>query len=222
MEGILEFKNQKLLENAFVHRSYLNENPSFKLGSNERLEFLGDAVLEFLTSEHLYQKFPQEPEGTLTAYRSALVKTESLAATAKTLKFGERLKLSRGEDDSGGRESEHILANTFEAFLGALYLDQGTEKCRQFLKKVLFPKIEKIIKSGAYKDYKSLFQEIAQEKIGITPTYEVVDEWGPDHDKVFKVAVAIGSERKGVGEGSSKQRAEVEAARDALERLEWL
>jgi ribonuclease III len=221
VEDIFDFKDKELGENAFVHRSYLNEHPSFKLGSNERLEFLGDAVLEFLTSDFLYKKYPQAEEGILTAYRSALVKTETLAERAKKLDFGSRLKLSRGEDDSGGRSSEYILANTFEAYLGALYLDQGIKKCSEFLEEVLFPQIEGIIQSGAYKDYKSLFQEIAQEKIGLTPTYEVVDEWGPDHDKVFKVAVSVGGEQKGIGEGSSKQKAEVAAAKDALQRLGW-
>lgn len=219
---IPKFKNKELLENAFIHRSYLNENPKWKLGSNERLEFLGDAVLEFITSEHLYKTYDQEPEGRLTAYRSSLVKTETLATLAKDLGFGKRLKLSRGEDDSGGRTSEYLLADTFEAFIGALYLDQGIPACREFLEETLFPKLDKIVETKAYQDYKSLLQEIAQEKQNFTPIYKVLDEWGPDHNKTFKVGVIIRGKQEGTGEGSSKQKAEVEAARDALENLNWI
>ncbi len=219
--NIPEFKNKDLLENAFIHRSYLNEHPGCKLPSNERLEFLGDAVLEFLTSGHLYETYDQEPEGRLTAYRSSLVKTETLAALARDLDFGSRLKLSRGEDESGGRESEYLLADTFEAFLGALYLDQGIPACQKFLGETLFPKLGKIVATKAYKDYKSSLQEIAQEKVNFTPIYRVLDEWGPDHVKTFKVGVFIKDKQEGVGEGSSKQRAEVEAARNALEELGW-
>jgi len=215
------FNDKTLFENAFVHRSYLNENPKWKLGSNERLEFLGDAVLEFLTSEHLYKTYDQEPEGRLTAYRSSLVKTETLAALAKDLGFGEKLKLSKGEDDSGGRTSEYLLADTFEAFVGALYLDQGIPACREFLEETLFPKLDEIVKTKAYQDYKSLFQEIAQEKVNFTPIYKVLDEWGPDHNKTFKVGVIIRGKQEGAGEGSSKQRAEVNAAEDALKCLGW-
>ncbi len=216
------FKDKKLFDNAFIHRSYLNENPKWKLGSNERLEFLGDAVLEFLTSEHLYKTYDEEPEGRLTAYRSSLVKTETLAALSKDLGFGNRLKLSKGEDDSGGRTSEYLLADTFEAFLGALYLDQGVPACREFLEETLFPKLDKIVETKAYKDYKSLLQEIAQEKQNFTPIYKVLDEWGLDHNKTFKVGVIIRGRKEGVGEGSSKQKAEVEAARSALEKLNWM
>jgi len=215
------FNDKTLFENAFVHRSYLNENPKWKLGSNERLEFLGDAVLEFLTSEHLYKTYDQEPEGRLTAYRSSLVKTETLAVLAKDLDFGEKLKLSKGEDDSGGRTSEYLLADTFEAFVGALYLDQGIPACREFLEETLFPKLDEIVKTKAYQDYKSLFQEIAQEKVNFTPIYKVLDEWGPDHNKTFKVGVIIRGKQEGAGEGSSKQRAEVNAAEDALKCLGW-
>ncbi len=222
MKKTPKFKNEELLENAFIHRSYLNENPSWKLGSNERLEFLGDAVLEFITSEHLYKTYDQEPEGRLTAYRSSLVKTETLATLARDLNFGEKLKLSKGEDDSGGRKSEYLLADTFEAFIGALYLDQGTPACRTFLEETLFPKLDKIVETKAYKDYKSLLQEIAQERKNFTPIYKVIDEQGPDHNKIFKVGVIIRGKQEGVGEGSSKQRAEVEAARSALENLNWI
>lgn len=217
----MKFKNKDLLENAFVHRSYLNEHPKFKLPSNERLEFLGDAVLEFLTSEHLYKTYDREPEGRLTVYRSSLVKTETLAALAKDLDFGSKLKLSKGEDESGGRKSEYLLADTFEAVVGALYLDQGIPACREFLEENLFSKLEEIVKTKAYKDYKSLLQEIAQEKVNFTPIYKVLEEHGPDHDKIFRVGVFIRDRKEGVGEGSSKQKAEVEAARDALEKLKW-
>ena len=217
-----KFKNSDLLENAFIHRSYLNEHPGWKLGSNERLEFLGDAVLEFLTSEHLYKTYDQEPEGRLTAYRSSLVKTETLAALARDLDFGSKLKLSRGEEDSGGRESDYLLADTFEAFLGALYLDQGAPACQKFLEETLFPKIKEIIATKAYQDDKSLLQELAQEKQNFTPIYKVLDEWGPDHHKTFKIGVIIRGKQEGVGEGSSKQRAEVAAAENALEKLEWV
>ena len=210
-----------MFDNAFIHRSYLNENPSWKLGSNERLEFLGDAVLEFITSEHLYKTYDQEPEGRLTAYRSSLVKTETLAELAKELDFGSQLKLSKGEDDSDGRESGYLLADTFEAFLGALYLDQGTAACRKFLEETLFPKIEKIVATKAYQDDKSLLQEISQEKVNFTPIYKVLDEQGPDHNKIFKVGVIIRGKQEGVGEGSSKQRAEVAAAENALSNLNW-
>lgn len=211
----------QLLERAFVHRSYLNEHPEEK-ESNERLEFLGDAVLEFLTSEYLYKTYPTQPEGRLTAYRSSLVKTESLSRIAKKLGFGEKLKLSRGEDESGGRESEYLLADTFEAYLGALYLEQGLNTCRDFLGKQLFPGLESIVSTKAYRDEKSLLQEIAQEKVNDTPVYKILDEHGPDHDKIFKVGVFIKNKKEGVGEGSSKQRAEVNAAEDALERLGWM
>jgi len=211
-----------VLEHAFIHRSYLNENQSWKRGSNERLEFLGDAVLEFLTSKHLYKKYDKEPEGILTAYRSSLVKTETLAALAKELNFGDKLKLSKGEDDSGGRESEYLLADTFEAFIGALYIDQGIPSCQKFLEETLFPKLEKIIETKAYKDYKSTLQEIAQEKQNATPVYKVLSEKGPDHHKTFTISVIIRDKKEGMGEGSSKQRAEVEAARDALKNLNWM
>ena len=219
---IPEFKDKNLFDNAFIHRSYLNENPKWQLGSNERLEFLGDAVLEFITSEHLYKTYDQEPEGRLTAYRSSLVKTETLAALAKELDFGSKLKLSKGEDDSGGRESEYLLADTLESFIGALYLDQGIPACREFLEETLFQKLDKIVETKAYKDHKSTLQEIAQEKQNFTPIYKVLDERGPDHNKIFKIGVIIRGKQEGVGEGSSKQRAEVDAAKNALESLKWM
>jgi len=214
----IKFNNPKLLENAFVHRSYLNEHPNFELGSNERLEFLGDAVLELSASEKLYHSYPERPEGDLTNFRAAIVCTSSLAEEARKLNLGEYLSLSRGEEESGGRNREYILANTFEAFLGALYLDQDLKTCGGFLEKNLFYKIAEIVESGKYRDAKSTFQEITQEEVGITPTYKVLEEWGPDHAKHFRMGVYLDDHLVGVGEGDSKQEGEQEAARNALEK----
>ncbi len=214
----INFENKTLAKNAFVHRSYLNENPDFELGSNERLEFLGDAVLELATSEKLFKKYPNKPEGNLTNIRAALVCTSSLAEESKRLNLGNYLFLSKGEHDSGGREREYILANTFEALLGAIYLDQGYRTCQEFLEEKLFYKIEEIVKNRKYKDAKSTLQEIAQEEVGITPTYNVLDEWGPDHAKSFRMGVFLNNKQIGVGKGCSKQEGEQAAAQDALER----
>lgn len=214
----IEFNNPKLLENAFVHRSYLNEHPDFELDSNERLEFLGDAILELLASEKLYHNYPKRPEGDLTNFRAAIVCTNSLALEARKLNLGEHLFLSRGEEESGGRDREYILANTFEALLGAIYLDQDLEACRSFLEENLFYKIPEIVESEKYRDAKSTFQEITQEEVGITPTYKVLEEWGLDHAKNFRMGVYLEERLVGVGEGSSKQEGEQEAAKDALEK----
>ena len=216
----IDFNSPELLDNAFVHRSYLNEHVGFEMESNERLEFLGDAVLELLTSEKLYHSYPERPEGDLTSFRAALVCTKSLAAEAGRLGLGEHLYLSRGEEDSGGRNREYILANTFEALLGAIYLDSDFETCRKFLEKNLFYKIEEIVQNEKYRDAKSTFQEITQEEVGITPTYQVLDEWGPDHAKHFKMGAFLGDKQVGVGEGNSKQEGEQEAAKNALENWE--
>jgi ribonuclease III len=204
---------------AFIHRSYLNEHNELGLESNERLEFLGDAVLQFLSSEFLYEKFPKKPEGELTAIRSALVCTTSLAQESKELNYGKKLKLSVGEEETGGRDKDYILANTFEAVLGALYFEKGIDACRKFVRDGLLTKTDIIIKEGRHIDFKSRFQEIAQLKYGITPTYKVIDEWGPDHEKKFKVAVFVGLKQWGSGEGNSKQKAETEAARDGLDKI---
>lgn len=214
----IKFKNPNLLKNVFVHRSYLNEHPSFELPSNERLEYLGDAVLELLVSHYLFENYPKLSEGELTALRSALVKTESLASEAKRLKLGERLLLSKGEEAGGGRKNPYLLANTFEALAGAIFLDQGIETAENFVKKELLYKVQKILKTGL-KDAKSLFQEIAQEKYSITPVYKTLAEWGPDHDKHFRVGVFLGKRRVAEGEGRSKQAAEEAAANEALEGL---
>lgn len=213
------FNDKQLLVNAFVHRSFLNENRSFPLPSNERLEFLGDACLELIVSRYLFDQYPKQPEGKLTNYRSALVNTQSLAKTAKRLKLGDFLLLSYGEEEGGGRESEYILANTFEAFLGALYLDQGYQKAQQFVQENLLPKITEIIKNRAYKDSKSHLQEILQAKEGVTPVYKVLEDWGPDHDKTFRVGVFAKEKKIGEGVGSSKQKAELRAAENGLKEL---
>lgn len=215
----IEIENLDHFKIALTHRSYLNEHRDYKFPSNERLEFLGDAVLQFLTSEHLYKNHPKSPEGLLTNYRAAIVCTKSLAERSKELGYGELLLLSKGEEETGGRDREYILANTFEAVLGALYLDQNINTCRKFLEKTLFPHLKPIIENEEYKDHKSTFQEIAQERFGITPIYQVLSESGPDHAKRFITGVFAGSKKYGEGEGSSKQKAEQAAARDALEKL---
>jgi len=214
----ISIKDRDLFQTALTHRSYLNEHRNYKLPSNERLEFLGDAVLQFLTSEYLFREYPNSPEGDLTNFRAALVCTKSLAEEARHLDYGQHLLLAHGEEESGGRDREYILANTFEAILGAMYLDQPLKTCRKFLEKQLFPKLADIVKNREYKDDKSTFQELTQEDVGITPEYKVLEEWGPDHDKQFKIGVFLGSKKAGAGEGHSKQEAEQAAARNALEK----
>ncbi|OIO45786.1 ribonuclease III [bacterium (Candidatus Gribaldobacteria) CG23_combo_of_CG06-09_8_20_14_all_37_87_8] len=216
----ISFKNKKLLQQAFCHRSYLNENPSFPLDHNERLEFLGDAVLELAVTEYLYNKYPN-PEGEMTNWRAALVNSQSLAKLAGELDFSEFLLLSKGEAKDRGKARQYILANTLEAFLGAFYLDQGFEKPREFIEKHLIKGLPQILKEGSYKDAKSLFQEKSQEKVSITPSYRVVKEWGPDHAKSFVVGVYLDKEKVAEGEGSSKQEAEVAAAQNGLEAKNW-
>ncbi len=214
--NIKRINNINLFITAFTHRSYLNESDQKNIESNERLEFLGDAVLQFISTEFLYNKFKYLKEGVLTAYRSALVNTQSLAEESKRLGFGEFLRLSKGEELNKGRDNTYILANTFEAVLGALYLDQGLKKTKEFLNQNLLYKIDKIIKEKSYKDKKSMFQETVQEREGITPNYKVLREWGPDHNKQFEVAVFIGKKQVAKGKGSSKQKAEINAAENAL------
>ncbi|MBU1016637.1 MAG: ribonuclease III [Patescibacteria group bacterium] len=212
----VSFVNKNLLIKALTHRSYLNEHKDLE-ESNERLEFLGDSILQFLTSEYLYNNYSAQ-EGLLTSYRSAVVRTESLADESTKLGIGDFLLLSKGEEATGGRERPYILANTFEALLGAMYLDRGLDISRKFLEKTIFQKIAEVVQTKRYKDSKSSFQELAQEKKGITPLYKVIKEWGPDHDKKFKVAVFVGDSIEGAGEGNSKQRAEETAAQNALEK----
>jgi len=213
----IEFKNKDLLIQAFCHRSYLNENPGFYLGHNERLEFLGDAVLELVVTEKLYENYPEKPEGDLTNWRAALVNAKILSEIAKGLDFNDFILLSRGEAKEIGKARQYILANSFEAFVGALYLDQGYGVCRDFIDGHLVKELPEIIEKGLFKDAKSKFQEQAQEKEGITPTYKVLEEWGPDHDKHFVIGVFLENRQIAKGEGSSKQEAEEDAAKHALE-----
>lgn len=211
----IHFTDQDLLQQVFVHRSYLNEHRSFRLDHNERLEFLGDAVLELVVTEHLYTTYPN-PEGELTAWRSSLVKGEKLAEVARTLGFSDYLLLSFGEAKSGGREKGYLLANTLEAFFGALYLDQGLEACRSFITTHLLSHLPEILKHKLFIDPKSQLQEYTQANGGKTPVYHVVSEQGPDHNKTFEVAVMLGEEEIARGSGSSKQAAQIAAAEAAL------
>ena len=217
----LTFKNKDFLIQAFVHRSYLNENPDFYLPHNERLEFLGDAVLELIVTQYLYQKYPKKSEGELTNWRAALVNARQLSEIAKDLDFNDFLLLSRGEAKELGKARQYILANTFETLIGAIYLDQGYQACEDFIKKYLTVKLPEIIEKGLFKDAKSRFQEEAQERVGITPSYQVLEEWGPDHAKHFIIGVFFGENLVAKGEGSSKQEAEEEAAKEALAIKNW-
>jgi len=221
LEKTLEhkFKDPELLKIAFTHRSYLNEHRRAGLVHNERLEFLGDAVLELVVTDYLYNKFPSKPEGDLTSWRSALVKTESLAELAETLNLGKHLMMSRGEVKSGGRTRQALLANLIEAIIGALYLDAGYNQAAKFIEKHIVSKLPEILESGSHIDAKSHFQELAQEKMSITPSYKVLEEHGPDHDKHFTMGVYLGKKKYGEGEGSSKQSAQQDAAGTALKKL---
>ncbi|MEK7504008.1 MAG: ribonuclease III [Patescibacteria group bacterium] len=207
--------NLKKLDLAFIHKSYCNEHPG--LPSNERLEFLGDSILSLLVSERLYVLFPTSPEGYLTARRSHLVQTTTLAQKSKDLGYDKLLKLSRGEEDSGGRQNIGLLANTFEAVLGALFLDSGIEASREYLREV-FPDNE-LLAEVELKDAKSLLQEKSQSKNMGTPSYRTLQADGPDHAKIFKIEVVIDGKQIGMGSGSSKQKAETAAAQDALVKL---
>jgi len=213
---IPKFKNQKLLEQAFIHRSYLNETKK-KLESNERLEFLGDSILSSVVSEFLYQEYPNFNEGILTNIRSLLVNTKSLAQVSLELNFGSLLKLSKGEEESKGRQNKSLLADSFEAFVGALFIDQGIDSVKDFLKEVLLFKAEKIVEQKAFKDPKSLLQEKIQAQKQDSPSYRVISEEGPAHAKLFTVGVFVGNMKLGQGEGKSKQEAEEMAAKEALE-----
>ena len=218
----ITFKNRDLLLQALTHRSYLNENPGFGLGHNERLEFLGDAVLELVVTEDLYARFPDKPEGDLTSFRAALVNSKMLSDVSVDLDVNEFLLLSRGEAKDIGRARQFILANTFEAIVGAIYLDQGYGAAKDFIMRVLLPHLDEVLSKKLYKDPKSLFQEEAQEREGVTPNYEVISEWGPDHDKHFIIGVFLGEEKVAEGEGPSKQAAQEEAARNGLRAKGWL
>ncbi len=214
------FKDKNLLQQAFVHRSYLNEHPKCGLEHNERLEFLGDAVLELAVTRHLYKNYPN-PEGELTIWRAALVNSKMLAKTADCLGFNNYLLLSKGEFQDTGRARQFILANTFEAVVGSIYLDQGFEKAKDFIGRVLITELPAILENKLYHDPKSRFQEKAQEKMGITPTYEVLGESGPDHDKQFIVGVFLGEKMIAKGEGPSKQAGQEKAAEAGIKKKKW-
>jgi ribonuclease-3 len=214
----VKFADSSLLERAFIHRSYLNEHSGQGLEHNERLEFLGDAVLELVVTDYLYHNYPN-PEGDLTNWRSALVKTESLAAVAGKLELAQFFKLSRGESNGNARSHALISANAVEALIGAIYLDQGYEAAGQFISKHVISRLPEILESGSWMDPKSKFQESAQEQFGLTPNYRVLDESGPDHDKVFTIGVFVGEKLYGKGSGSSKQAAQQVAAAAALAKL---
>lgn len=216
----IKFKNRNLLRQAHVHRSYLNENPDFELDHNERLEFLGDAVLELAVTEYLYRNY-KNPEGELTNWRAALVNAAMLARHASRLGINDYLFLSRGEAKDTGKAREIILANTYEALVGAIYLDQGMEAARKFIEKDLLFELSEIITKKLYLDPKSRLQEITQDAFNITPTYQVLKEWGPDHARKFKIGVYLNGYLMGEGEGSSKQEAQVRAASEAMKTESW-
>jgi len=210
------FRNIDLLKEAFTHRSFLNENPAWGVPHNERLEFLGDAVLELVITEYLYQKYPKDDEGKLTSIRAALVNYVALSKVARDIGMESYIRTSRGEARDQGKAREVILANAFEALLGALYLDGGYRAVADFIKAHTLASLDDVVSQGLYKDAKSSLQEYAQERFKFTPTYTVVKESGPDHKKIFTVAVIIDGKEAACGEGSSKQEAEVEAAKNAL------
>lgn len=215
------FKNKDLLLTALTHRSYLNENPGWSREHNERLEFLGDAVLELVVTEYLFNNYPQEHEGVMTNWRAALVNANILSKITGEFDLNEYILLSKGEARDTGRARQYILANAIEALIGAMYLDQGYEPCVKFINKFVLKELPAIIEKHLYRDAKSLFQEKAQENVGLTPSYKVLEEWGPDHAKEFRVGVYLGSEMVGQGQGHSKQDAQQMAAEDALAQKGW-
>jgi ribonuclease III len=215
-----KFKDKDLLKTAFVHRSYLNEHPSFDLEHNERMEFLGDAVLELVVTENLYLNFPN-PEGELTNWRASLVNSKMLSKVGAKIKLEDYLYLSRGEQKDTGKARQYILANAMESLIGAIFLDQGWEKAKKFIDAFIYSELPEILENKLYLDPKSNFQEIAQEKTGVTPSYKVVSESGPDHNKIFEVGVYLQDELVARGQGSSKQEAQEDAARVGLEKKKW-
>lgn len=217
----ITFSNKKLLRQAFLHRSYLNEHQEEELKNNERLEFLGDAVLELIVTAYLFERFPDKSEGELTAYRAALVNTHSISEAGKKLDMNDFLLLSKGEARDTGKARQYILANTFEAVIGALYLDQGYDIAEKFIAENLFHTLDKILSERLWQDSKSSFQEQAQEQKSVTPSYKVLEESGPDHDKKFIVGVYLEDELISQGEGRSKQTAEQDAAHNAIHKSGW-
>jgi len=217
----INFKDKEILAQSFCHRSYLNENLDFKRGNNERLEFLGDAVLELIVSHNLFRNHPNKEEGILTSLRAALVNSKMLCKIAKELNFGDFLLLSKGEKKEKGKARQEILANTIEAFIGALYVDQGYDICKSFVEKHIMPKLEMILANEDFIDAKSKFQEIAQAKEKITPRYDLLEEWGPDHNKTFVVGAFLEDKLISKGNGKSKQEAEEAAAEKGLNLKKW-
>ncbi len=218
----VNFKDENLLRQAMVHRSYLNEHADFEIGHNERLEFLGDAVLEIIVTEFLYLNFVDKPEGDLTNWRASLVNAKMLYEVAQEISLDSHLYLSKGESkDKNKKSRQFILANAIEAIIGAIYLDQGIKKCQQFINKHILNKLDDIIENELYLDPKSSFQEKSQEEKGITPHYQVLDEEGPDHAKNFTVGLYIGEDLITTSKGSSKQEAQIKAAAKGLKKLGW-
>jgi ribonuclease-3 len=217
----ITFNNKEMLQQAFIHRSYINEHSGTGLSHNERIEFLGDAVMELIVTDYLFREFPKKPEGELTAYRASLVNTMTISEAATDLGFGDYLMLSKGETRDTGKARAYILANTFEAFIGAVYLDQGYEVASNFVHHSLIKKLDKIIADGSWRDAKSFVQEKSQELESVTPSYKVLHDVGPDHDKIFTVGIYFGTKLIAEGKGSSKQEAETDAARNALEVRGW-
>ncbi len=215
------FKDKDLLKQAFIHRSYINENPSASLSHNERLEFLGDAVLELVVTDYLYTKYPSYTEGELTSVRSALVNAIIISEIASSVGMNDFLLLSKGENKDTGKARQYILANTYEAYVGAVYLDQGYDIVKEFITKSLLHKTDEIVNKKLWRDAKSLVQEKAQEFLNLTPAYKVLSESGPDHDKHFTVGILFGGELVGEGKGKSKQEAEQKAAESALKIKNW-
>lgn len=217
----IAFKEKIVLQQALTHRSYLNEHKDFSLDHNERLEFLGDAVLELIVTHHLYFKFGN-PEGELTTWRAALVNAKMLSQVAKEIGLEPYLLLSHGEaKDANTKARDYILANALEAVIGAIYIDQGYDAAEQFVQKYIIAKLDEVLDLGLFADPKSRFQEAAQEIVGVTPTYKVLEETGPDHDKHFKVGIFLDKELVATGEGSSKQEAQTAAAEEALREKGW-
>ncbi|MDD4930950.1 MAG: ribonuclease III [Candidatus Colwellbacteria bacterium] len=215
--GII-FKNAGILKEALTHRSYINENPEWQFPHNERLEFLGDAVLELITTNHLFKALPKSEEGELTMIRAALVNTKMLAKIAEEMGIGDYLLTSKGAIQIGSKAIETIFADAFEAIVGAIYLDQGYDIAEKFIKERVLSKLDEVKKAG-FKDAKSLLQEEIQERYKVVPTYDILEEKGPEHQKVFRVAVKVNKELEAEGEGTSKQEAELAAAKELLQKL---
>ena len=217
----VEIKNSALFQEAMTHRSYLNEHKRYPYPHNERLEFLGDAVLELVVTESLYTTFPDKPEGELTALRAALVNSDMLSSIGEGLGVEKFLLMSRGESKDKGRARTYLVANAVEAIIGALYLDQGYEASKDFIISRVLSRLADVLEGKLYSDPTSRFQELSQEKLSITPSYQVIKEWGPDHDRRFVAGVFLGEELVAEGEGLSKQEAQREAAKNALEKKGW-